>query len=57
MIETNIQVIKEIGLKMSEDDVDGFLADLDQLFDIKEKNTHNEYTTLYKIWLELKAKQ
>ena len=64
MIEANVQVIKEIGLKITNDDVDGFMEDLDLMFksgvtkaDALPRVIANEYPTLHKIWMEIKANQ
>lgn len=59
-IETDVKIIRQIGLKMTDDDVEGFLKDLDYLFEelVSDMDSSldvaNVFSTLYKIWLEVK---
>lgn len=68
MIDIEKEIVKRIGIRITEDDVDGFIDNLDYLFKDMMPNLSTQcekhkvvtlevdrvFSTLYKIWLDVK---
>lgn len=62
VVETEVQIMRQIKLKITDEDTDGFIENLEDLFTQKQPEMNQEphlsqakniFGTLHKVWLEI----